>query len=71
MNFYLTESIDSTSPSMYEQLDTSASNASKTRTGLKKAGHTNITTIEVDVTPTRNGIMEFYNERHAYFTPSV
>jgi len=63
MNFYLTESFAALTS--YEKLDTSASAASKTRTTLKKLGHGHVETTEIDIIPTRTGILEFYNKRHA------
>ena len=64
MKLYLTKSIPS-SGMMHEALASSEAGASKERTRLKKLGHTNIITTEIEVTPTRSGIIEFYNKRHA------
>ena len=49
----------------YREFTSSASDASKARTRLKKLKHEDIVTTEVEVDPTRSGILAFLNERMA------
>jgi len=45
----------------YAEFTSSGDGASKARTRLKKLGHEGISTEEVDVDPTRAGLIEFLN----------
>ncbi len=52
----------------FREYASSASDASKARTRLKKLDHEQIVTAEVEIDPTRSGIIKFLNERSAHET---
>lgn len=64
MNLYLTSSI-SPLGMPFTEFASSDSNASKVRTRLKKAQHTDIGTIAHEVPTTRTGLIEFLNSQFA------
>jgi hypothetical protein len=52
----------------YREYTSSAGDASKARTRLKKLEHESITTTEVEIDTSRAGIIKFLNERSAHAT---
>jgi hypothetical protein len=64
MKLYETKSI-SGDDTNFTEFTSSASDASKVRTKLKGLGHLKPSTQEVEIDPTRAGIIAFLNERMA------
>ena len=72
MNMYQTTSTDAgDSPKTFTEFASSASDASKARTRLKKAYQVGISTEEVDVPATRAALIVFMNKltAHESWTP--
>ena len=61
MNLYKTTYDDDAVPSSRASWAKSATDASKGRTSLKKAGMTKITTAEVEVPTNKAGLLEWLN----------
>ena len=64
MKLYLTNSLNSDG-AQFNELSSSNDGASKIRTRLKKLEHEKIKTAEVEIEPTRSGIIAFFNEHCA------
>lgn len=65
MKLYCTVST-SEDPQIFNEYTSSASDASKTRTRLKKLGHKNIETAEIEVPTTRQQLIRFLNNVSAH-----
>ncbi len=67
MKLYCTVSTtDGFQAEAFNEYTSSASDASKARTRLKKLGHKNIETAEVEVPTTRAGLIRFLNNVSAH-----